>query len=292
VSARIGRLVIAGVGLIGGSLALALRRAGAVAEIVGFGRDAERLQQAVAAGVLDRGETDPERALSGADVVVLGVPLGAVAGLMRQIGPHLPATAVLTDVGSAKASVVADVETALGGLPGGFVPAHPIAGTEKSGFEAALPDLFRRRRVILTPLASTEAAAEATVCDMWEACGAEVIRMGVEHHDRMLAATSHLPHLLAYGLVDTLARWDTTEEVFQYAAGGFRDFTRIASSDPVMWRDICLANRSAVLETLEHYRRDLDHLTALVEAAEGEALEAVFRRAKTIRDRYRPVFEK
>jgi prephenate dehydrogenase len=292
VSARIGRLVIAGVGLIGGSLALALRRAGAVAEIVGFGRDAGRLQQAAAAGVLDRGETDPERALSGADVVVLGVPLGAVAGLMRQIGPHLPATAVLTDVGSAKASVVADVEAALGGLPGGFVPAHPIAGTEKSGFEAALPDLFRRRRVILTPLASTEAAAEAMVRGMWEACGAEVIRMGVEHHDRMLAATSHLPHLLAYGLVDTLARWDTTEEVFQYAAGGFRDFTRIASSDPVMWRDICLANRSAVLETLEHYRRDLDHLTALVEAAEGEALEAVFRRAKTIRDRYRPVFEK
>jgi prephenate dehydrogenase len=292
VSAPIGRLVIAGVGLIGGSLALALRRAGAAAEIVGFGRDAGRLRQAVAAGVLDRGETDPARALAGADVVVLGVPLGAIGGLMRQIGPHLPPAVVLTDVGSAKASVVADVEAALGGLPGGFVPGHPIAGTEKSGFEAALPDLFRRRRVILTPLENTEAAAESTVRGMWEACGAEVIRMDVAHHDRMLAATSHLPHLLAYGLVDTLARWDSSEEVFQYAAGGFRDFTRIASSDPVMWRDICLANRDALLETLEHYRRDLDHLTALVEAAEGEALEAVFRRAKTIRDRYRPVFEK
>ncbi len=289
---KVERLVIAGVGLIGGSLALALRRAGAVGEIVGLGRDAARLEKAVAAGLLDRAETQPQRALDGADVVVMGVPLGAVGPLTAQLAPYLSESTVLTDVGSVKGSVVEDVGKALGRLPAGFVPAHPIAGTEKSGFEAAMPELFRGRRVILTPLADTDPAAETTVRGLWEACGAQVIRMDVAHHDRMLAATSHLPHLLAYGLVDTLAGWDACEEVFQYAAGRFPDFTRIASSDPVMWRDICLANRAALLETLEHYRRDLNHLTALVERADGEALETVFRRAKVIRDRYRPVFEK
>ncbi len=287
----IDRLVVAGVGLINGSLARALRACDEVGEVVALGRNADRLAAAEAAGVIDRGETDPAAALSGADMVVVGVPLSAVRDVLAQIAPHLPAEAVITDVGSTKASVVADAEHALGGDLRRFVPAHPIAGTEHNGFEAAFPELFRGRRVVITPTEATEAAATARVRGMWEACGAHVIEMSVGHHDRMLAATSHLPHLLAYGLVDTLARWDDSNEVFEYAAGGFRDFTRIASSDPLMWRDICFANRSALLETLAHYRADLEQLTALVRDGDEAGLEAVFRRAKTIRDRHRPVFE-
>lgn len=286
------RVVIAGVGLIGGSLALALKRAGVVREVVGFGRDADRLGRAVAQGVIDRGETDPAAALAGADLVVLGVPLGANRALLEALRPCLEPETVITDVGSAKQCVVDDARAVFGEVPAQLVPGHPIAGTEKSGFEASFPELFSGRRVLLTPLPATDPAAVARVRGLWAACGAEVIEMEVGHHDRMLAATSHLPHLLAYGLVDTLARWDATEEVFQYAAGGFRDFTRIASSDPAMWRDICLANRDAILETLDHYRADLETLTRCVRKGDGHGLMTVFERAKTIRDRYRPVFEK
>jgi len=285
------RVVIAGVGLIGGSLALALKASGSVEEIVGLGRDPDRLRSAVSAGVIDRAETGPAAVVPGADLLVVGVPLGAVRAVLESIAPHLRAGTVVTDVGSAKGSVVDDLR-ATSIDPAGFVPAHPIAGTEKSGFEAAFPELFRGRRTILTPMPESRPEAVDVVRGVWEACGAQVIEMSVTHHDRMLAATSHLPHLLAYGLVDTLGRWDPTEEVFQYAAGGFRDFTRIASSDPVMWRDICLANRTALLETLERYREDLADLTALVRDGDGRSLETVFRRAKTTRDQYRPVFEK
>ncbi|MDZ7810056.1 MAG: prephenate dehydrogenase/arogenate dehydrogenase family protein [Arhodomonas sp.] len=286
------QLTVIGMGLIGSSLAQALRAAGAVERVVAVGRDEATPQRAVALGVADEGSTDPAAAVAGADMVVIGVPLGAVRGVLAAIAEALPPEAVITDVGSVKGSVVADARAVFGELPPRFVPGHPVAGTERSGVEAGFAELFRGRRVILTPAAETDSDALERVRAMWAATGAETIEMDVAHHDRMLAATSHLPHLLAYGLVDTLGRWDASHEVFQYAAGGFRDFTRIASSDPVMWRDICLANREALLETLAHYREDLEALTRQVCEADGEGLAEVFARAKATRDEYRYVFEK
>ena len=249
-SPLIQRLCLIGVGLIGGSLARALREAGEVGEVIGCGRGEANLQTAVRLGVVDRYQLDPAQAVAGADVVVIAVPLGAIEAVLRTIVPHLAPDAVVTDVGSAKGSVVADVARIYGGIPPNFVPGHPIAGTENSGVEASFATLFQRRRVILTPLAETAAAAHSLIKQMWELAGAEVVNMGVRHHDAVLAATSHLPHLLAYTLVDTLARLDDRAEFFRYAAGGFRDFTRIASSDPVMWRDICVANREQLLEMI------------------------------------------
>lgn len=280
------RLCIIGVGLIGGSLARALKRAGACVEVVGCGRDEGALQRAVELGVIDRYHSDPALAVSGADVVVLAVPLGMMEPVLRRIAPALSAGAVITDVGSAKGSVVAAARAVFGTVPARFVPGHPIAGTEKSGVEASFAELFQGRRVILTPLSDTDAEAHRIVRRMWEQAGAEVVDMAVEHHDEVLAATSHLPHLLAFALVDTLARMQETAEIFRYAAGGFRDFTRIASSDPKMWRDICLANREAVVAMLDRFSDDLAGLRDAIDAKDSEAIAEVFSRAKTARDRF------
>ncbi len=285
------RIVFVGVGLITGSLGLALRRRAPAHELIGLGRDAARLARAVERGAIDRYATDPAEALAGADVVILGVPLGATRAVFEWIAPALPANAIVTDVGSAKGCVVADAEQVLGAQITRFVPAHPIAGIEHSGIEAALAPLFDDHRVIVTPLAQTDPAATRTVTALWTQAGAKVIAMSVEHHDRMLAITSHLPHLLAFGLVDWLARAPDHEEILRYAAGGFRDFTRIASSDAVMWRDICLGNREAVLEALAGYRDDLAKLTTLIEAADGKGLTEVFERAKQTRDAHLHWFE-
>lgn len=285
------RICLVGVGLITGSLGLDLRAAGDNWQVVGLGRDAARLQKAVEKGAIERYSTDPAEALREADVVVLGVPLGAVRSVLAELHSVLPEAAVITDVGSAKSCVLEDVEAVFGHRPACFVPGHPIAGIEHSGVEAAFAGLYAGRRVILTPDAQTSPQALALVREMWEAAGAEVVEMSVAHHDHMLALTSHLPHLLAYGLVDMLARAPGHEEILRYAAGGFRDFTRIASSDPVMWRDICLGNRSALLDCLADYRRDLEQLTALIEAADGEALEQVFANAKHTRDAHLQWFE-
>lgn len=280
----ISRLCIIGVGLIGGSLARALREAGAVGEIVGTGRCESHLHTAMQLGVIDRYDTDAARAVEGADVVVVAVPLGAISAVLRVIVPHLTPDCILTDVGSAKSSVVADVERIYGAIPPNFVPGHPIAGTEKSGVEASFSTLFQRRRVILTPLAETAAAAHHLIRRMWELTGAEVVDMGVRHHDAVLAATSHLPHLLAYTLVDTLARLDDRAEVFRYAAGGFRDFTRIASSDPQMWHDICAANREQLLEMLALFSADLAQLAEAIRGNDRAAILGTFQRAKRARD--------
>jgi prephenate dehydrogenase len=191
---------------------------------------------------------------------------------------------VVTDVGSAKGSVVADVERIYGHIPPNFVPGHPIAGTEKSGVEASFATLFQCRRVILTPLAETAAAAHRLIQNMWELTGAEVVDMGVRHHDAVLAATSHLPHMLAYTLVDTLARLDDRAEIFRYAAGGFRDFTRIASSDPTMWHDICVANREQLLEMIALFGADLARLAEAIRSDDRAAILTVFQRAKRARD--------
>lgn len=278
------RLCIIGVGLIGGSLARALREADAAGEIVGAGRGRTTLKRAVELGVIDRFETDPGAAVRDADMVVVAVPLKAIRPVLASIAGHLPPNCVLTDVGSAKQCVVDDARAVFGTLPAGFIPGHPIAGTERSGVEASFPELFQGRRVILTPLLESEAWAHERVKAMWEATGAEVVDMGVRHHDDVLAATSHLPHVLAYTLVDSLARLDDRAEIFRYAAGGFRDFTRIASSDPVMWRDICLANQTPLLAILRRFGDDLDRLTRAIEQGDGEAIMATFQRAKHARD--------
>ncbi len=283
-SPLIQRLCLIGVGLIGGSLARALREAGEVGEVIGCGRGEANLQTAVRLGVVDRYQLDPTQAVAGADVVVIAVPLGAIEAVLRTIVPHLAPDAVVTDVGSAKGSVVADVARIYGGIPPNFVPGHPIAGTENSGVEASFATLFQRRRVILTPLAETAAAAHSLIKQMWELTGAEVVNMGVRHHDAVLAATSHLPHLLAYTLVDTLARLDDRAEFFRYAAGGFRDFTRIASSDPVMWRDICVANREQLLEMIALFNTDLAQLAEAIRDDDHAVILATFQRAKRARD--------
>lgn len=278
------RLSILGVGLIGGSLARALREQGAVGEVVGGGRGEQNLREAVALGVIDRYSTDLTQAVAGADVVILAVPLGAIEGVLRSIRPHLGADTILSDVGSAKASVVADVQRVYGGIPPNFVPAHPIAGTERSGVGASFATLFQQRRVILTPLPATAPAALQLLRQMWQLTGAEVVEMEVEHHDAVLAATSHLPHMLAYTLVDTLARLDDRVEIFRYAAGGFRDFTRIASSDPQMWHDICVANRVELLKMLATFSADLQHLAQAIRADDRATMLSIFQRAKQARD--------
>jgi prephenate dehydrogenase len=280
------RLTVIGVGLIGGSLARALRRAGFVGEVVGCGRSLDNLHRAIELGVIDRYHQDPAQAVAGADLVFIAVPLGAMAETFAAIRDHLTPDAILTDGGSVKGSVVADARQVFGQLPKLFVPGHPIAGTEQSGVGASFAELYRNRRVILTPLPETDPAATAQVQAMWEACGAEVTQMAVDHHDEVLAATSHLPHLLAYSLVDSLARLRENDEMFRYAAGGFRDFTRIASSHPIMWRDICVANRQALGQMLTRFQGELAELAADVERGDGEALLEIFERAKAARDRY------
>jgi prephenate dehydrogenase len=283
---RIERLAVIGVGLIGGSLARALRAAGAVDEVVGCGRSRENLERAVELGVIDRYSVDVGEAVAGADLVFLAVPLGAMRGVFRALQGRLVEGALVTDGGSAKASVVADLEAVFGESPSWFVPGHPIAGTEHNGVEASFAALYRERRVILTPLAQTSPQAIERVSAMWRACGAEVSRMSVEHHDEVLAATSHLPHMLAFGLVDLLARMKENDEIFRYAAGGFRDFTRIASSNPVMWRDICLGNRQALGEMLAAFADEMADLAESVRAGDGDRLLAIFERAKAARDRF------
>ncbi len=280
------RLCIIGTGLIGGSLARALREAGACQEVVGAGRNTGNLQTAVDLGVIDRYDTDLAQAVSGADMVVVCVPLGAMEDVFRAIKDQLAEHAVLTDAGSAKGSVIEAVQRAFGRVPDFFVPGHPIAGTEQSGVEASFPGLYKDRRVILTPLPETSTNATDRVRDMWEAAGAQVTEMDPLHHDAILAATSHLPHVLAYTLVDSLSKLDDSDELFEYAAGGFRDFTRIASSDPVMWRDICLANGDAIQLMIEHFIRDLQGLSQAVKHHDGPQLLEIFTSAKVARDRY------
>ena len=280
------RLCVIGVGLIGGSLARALREAKFVKEITGASRNPEHLQKALELGVIDRYDTDLSRAVEGADMVFVSVPLGAMGTVFKSIKDTLGVDTVVTDAGSAKASVVEAVKAATGVIPDWFVPGHPIAGTEQSGVEASFPDLYKGRRVILTPTEETSAAAILKVRAMWEAAGAVVNEMGIEHHDEVLAATSHLPHMLAFALVESLARMSEQREIFEYAAGGFRDFTRIASSDPVMWRDICIANRDALMAMLKTFRGDLDDLAAAIEDRNESKILKIFQDAKSARDAF------
>ena len=281
----IDKLVVIGVGLIGGSLACALRKAGKVGSVVGVGRGVANLEQAVALGVIDSYSQDGAQAVADADMVVIGATLGSSAAILETIAPALQPATIVTDVGSTKASVVAAARLALGDKFARFVPGHPIAGTEHSGAQAAFADLYVGHRVILTPVAETDLDALARVRAMWECVGARVTQMSVADHDRVLAATSHLPHMLAFTLVDMLAAADDADDIFAFAAGGFRDFTRIASSNPEMWRDIALANRDALLAICGSYKARLERLMQALREGDGATLEQSFKRAKEARDR-------
>ena len=280
----IGRLVVVGVGLIGGSLALALRAKSAVGEVVGVGRSARNMDDALRLGIIDRAETDYPTALRGADVVVVATPVAQMPRVFGGIAPALEPQTVVTDAGSTKCDVVAAAQAALGPRLAQFVPGHPIAGTEHSGAGAAFPELFRQRKVVLTPLVENASASVERVRDMWAATGATVLQISPERHDAILAAVSHLPHLLAFGLVEELALRPDAAEYFRYAASGFRDFTRIASSSPEMWRDIAVANRAALLDELKHYRGQIERLERLVAAADGDGLYRLFTTARDARN--------
>ena len=280
----INRLAIIGVGLIGGSLSLALKKAGMVGEVVGYSRTEDVRQQALNLGIIDHVATSISDAVKDADMVFLAVPMGAMSAVLSELAHHTKDNAIITDGGSAKAQVVDVARVALGDKFGQFVPGHPIAGTEKSGPTAAFAELYQEHRIVLTPVAETNHDAVEKVRAMWVATGAEVFDMEVKHHDVVLAATSHLPHVLAFNLVGMLAERDDCDEVLRYAAGGFRDFSRIASSDPLMWRDICLTNSDAILDLLEQYQQGLDQLKEAIKKQDGEHLIAMFERAKQARD--------
>lgn len=283
---KIQRLCVIGVGLIGGSVARALRAVNAVEHIVGAGRDSKHLEKAKQLGVIDEYHTDLAIAAKDADLILIATPLGAIQATLQAIKPSVTDKTIITDVGSAKECVLEQAKAVFGVLPPRLVPGHPIAGTEKSGVEASFAELFQDRRVILSPQPQTDPTALATVRDMWQTCGASVIEMQAQHHDEVLAATSHLPHMLAYALVDTLARMDDSQEIFDFAAGGFRDFTRIASSDPAMWHDIFMANRKEIVKVLRAFNDDLHRLTKAVENGDSEFLKDTFTRAKKARDEF------
>ncbi|WP_435605478.1 bifunctional prephenate dehydrogenase/3-phosphoshikimate 1-carboxyvinyltransferase [Pseudomonas knackmussii] len=285
-SAKLRRLVVVGLGLIGGSFAKGLREKALFEEVVGVDRDPQSRRLAVELGVVDRCEESLEVACRDADVIQLAVPILAMEKVLAELAGYDLGNAVLTDVGSAKGNVVRAAKAVFGGMPARFVPGHPIAGSEQSGVEAANPTLFRRHKVILTPVDSTDDEALMLVDRLWRELGADVEHMEVEHHDEVLAATSHLPHLLAFTLVDSLAKRSENLEIFRYAAGGFRDFTRIAGSDPVMWHDIFLANREAVLRILDVFRDDLDALRDAVDSRDGHQLLGVFTRARVAREHF------
>ena len=281
---RFERAAIIGVGLIGGSFALALKQAKACAHVVGCGRSAANLKLALERGIIDSIAPDPGTAVRGADLVLIATPVAQFSSVFRNISKDLEKGAVVTDGGSTKRDVIAAARQGLGAKLAQFVPAHPIAGAEKSGAGAASGDLFRDKRVVLTPLAENPAPVVERVEKAWAACGARVSRMSADEHDALLAVVSHLPHLLAYALVHDVAARENSEELFSFAAGGFRDFTRIASSHPEMWRDICVANRDRLKGELARFSGKLDEIGRLLD--QPEALEKLFAEARAARDKW------
>ena len=282
------KLVIFGVGLIGGSVALALKKAGSNAHIVGVGRSAESLNIALKLGVIDAPETNIQAACSDADLILIAAPVAQTSAVLHSIKPHLAKETVITDAGSTKGDVLATAREILGAQFSQFVGAHPIAGAEKSGVSAAKEDLFIGKNVVLTPVflptpeTSIDAVRRAT--ELWQACGANVSEMSAETHDGIFAAVSHLPHLLAFALVDDIAKRPNAAQLFSFAASGFRDFTRIAGSSPEMWRDISLANRTALLGEISVFENELSQLKQLLANEDGAGLRALFERASKARN--------
>ncbi|MCQ8128907.1 prephenate dehydrogenase [Methylomonas rivi] len=287
------RLCVIGTGLIGGSIARAAREQGLCEEIVAFGREKNlpNLQLAQELGVIDRFYTDIGLALHNADLVIVATPVGSMRSIFEAIKPYWHPEALYSDAGSTKGSVVEAVEAAFGHVPSNFVPAHPIAGAERSGVEAAQADLFRNRRLIITPLENTDAALVEKLSRFWQQIGSSVSLMSVEHHDTVLAATSHLPHILAFALVGLLGRKDEQREIFKYAAGGFKDFSRIASSDPTMWQDICLANKHEIIPLIQQFKAELSHIEQLLADDNTRQLFDTFTYARNARQRFLETFD-
>lgn len=277
------KIAVFGVGLIGGSFALALKRESAVAEVVGVGRRRETLEQAQRLGLIDRIAGDVADAVSGADLILVAAPVAQTGALLSAMAPHLQPDTVITDAGSTKSDVAAAARAALGDKIAQFVPGHPIAGREQNGPDAALPDLYVGKKVILTPLPESRADLVERVASVWKRCGALIHQLSAQEHDAVFAAVSHLPHLLAYALIDDIAARPNAERLFQYAASGFRDFTRIAGSSPEMWRDIALANRPALLAELDSYLVQVTQMRDLLDKNDGAALEALFGRSQRAR---------
>ncbi|MFZ9609567.1 MAG: bifunctional prephenate dehydrogenase/3-phosphoshikimate 1-carboxyvinyltransferase [Methylococcales bacterium] len=287
------RLCIIGVGLIGGSIARAARHYGLSKSIVGYGRleDVPNLEAAKLLGVIDDYYLQIEAALEGIDCLIIATPVAAVENIFALLKPYWSQQIIYTDVGSTKLSVIKAAEHVFGKVPDNFIPAHPIAGAEQSGVEASFYDLFLNRRLIITPLKNTQTNSIRKIQNFWELCGSVVSMMDVTRHDAVLAATSHLPHILAFALVDMLGHKDEQSEIFKYAAGGFRDFTRIASSDPAMWRDICLANKSEIIPLIQQTRMQLDKIECLLENDKDQQLLEIFAYANTARQRFLNQFE-
>jgi prephenate dehydrogenase len=277
------KVAVIGVGLIGGSFALALKQAQAVSHVVGVGRSAANLKLARERGIIDSIAPDAAAAARGADLVLVATPVGQTARIFTELS-SLDSRTVVTDAGSTKRDVIAAARKALGRKISQFVPAHPIAGAEKSGAAAASAELFRGKRVVLTPLAENAKQDISKVEDAWKTCGANVTRMNAEEHDAVLAAVSHLPHLLAFALVHEVALRKNSAELFSFAAGGFRDFTRIASSDPEMWRDICVANRDRLLEEVSRFSTKLEQIRQLLD--NPAELEKLFAEARAARNKW------
>lgn len=283
---KIKHLTIIGIGLIGGSFARALKRANVCDRVTGCARSIPELEKAVKLGVIDDFSTDPGEAVTGSDLVLISVPLGTYDQIFTQIAPHLSEETIVTDAGSVKGSAVDSARNHLGDHFSNFVPGHPIAGTEKSGVDASFAELYDNHRVILTPVTETNPEALDKVRKIWELAGAGVDFMDVDRHDEVLAATSHLPHVMAYSLVSTLSKMEKSGDVFRFAAGGFADFTRIASSSPQMWHDIVFTNRDAVLELLERYEASIDELKDALRRNDSQFVLKMMTDAKQARDNF------
>jgi prephenate dehydrogenase len=280
---KLNKIVIFGVGLIGGSFSLALRKAGAVSEVVGFGRSMATLEQAKQLGILDRIGSDVALEVCDADIVLLATPVAQMTDIFIRIAPHLGAHTLVTDGGSTKGDVVAAARINLCDKIAQFIPAHPIAGAEKSGAAAALADLYQGKKVVLTPMPENLPESVARVREAWQLCGAVVSELTPQQHDEVFAAVSHLPHLLSFALVHDLAQRDNRDQLLSFAASGFRDFTRIAASSPEMWRDICMANRDALLDELGSYMQELENIHEALAEADAAKLEEIFSLAREVR---------
>ncbi|HZV64322.1 MAG TPA: prephenate dehydrogenase/arogenate dehydrogenase family protein [Telluria sp.] len=280
------KVVIFGVGLIGGSFALALKHAGAAGAIVGMGRSQQALDRALELGIIDAAGGSMADAMRGADLVLIAAPVAQTGAILAALLPYLEPGTVVTDAGSTKSDVVAAARAALGEKVAQFVPGHPIAGRESNGPDAAIVDLYRGKKAVLTPLPENAQADIERVAAAWTHCGALIHRLTPQEHDKVFAAVSHLPHLLAYALVDDIANKPHAGLLFQYAASGFRDFTRIAGSSPEMWRDISLANRTALTGELDAYLAQLTGLRAMLAAGDGAAIEAVYANAQRARQQW------
>jgi prephenate dehydrogenase len=287
------KIAVFGVGLIGGSFALALKKAGAVEQLIGVGRSPEAIQRAHALGIIDNnGIVSAADAVRDADLVLIAAPVAQTGAILRSIAPHLQPHTVVTDAGSTKSDVVQAARDALGQKIGQFVPGHPIAGGEQNGPDAALADLYAGKKTVLTALPENTDAQVARVSQAWQLCGARIYRLTPQEHDGVFAAVSHLPHLLAFALVDQLARRPEADLLFQYAASGFRDFTRIAGSSPEMWRDIALANQVALLDGLDGYIAQLQQMRQSLADGDGAQLLAVFANARKARHDWIHAIEK